>query len=306
MEKTALANKQFPISLNEISDFPTIIEFDDEQPQEEVVEILTMDDEGNNEENNSELSEETAEPVEDDVVFKLNIVPGAFDDDVIEIEDEPIEMDEKTQTPLDSWDWEGKGGPAKFLNWLQTMFSSIPKHSGQDTTGVERALAYFQRLDTEISRAMRKDYKRDIDAAKAEQARTEIENGMERLVERLEKLREKKFKRHNKKKKADIALGIVKSADTSTTGKIVVTVPYLISNIARACIESTVQAGRDVEDSFDELAKEYKLDNREKFLVAQLIKDMGYPILLDRINFGKDSIRPTENHLSEYMQQFYA
>ena len=221
MEKKALAIKELPMELNNIQDLQDFLEVEDEDTSDnaqhmhiEVEELGTPNDEG-----------------EGAYTFKLSLVPGADDEEVEEIPEEPVEMDTKTDTPLDSWDWEGRGGPGKFLGWLQEMFSSIPKHSGQDTTGVERALAYFQRLDTEISRAMKKDYKREIDAAGAEKARSEIENGLERLTERLEKLRSKKFKRYQKSKKASSAFGLIKEAETTTTGKIIVTVPYLISNI---------------------------------------------------------------------------
>jgi hypothetical protein len=300
MDKKALDNKELPMELNNIQDLQDFLEVedidvssDDEQPMhievDECKECGDTDGDGH-----------------DEYVFKLSLVPGADDEEVEEIPEEPVEMDEKTNTPLDSWDWEGHGGPGKFLNWLQGMFQSIPKHSGQDTTGVERALAYFQRLDTEISRAMKKDYKREIDAAGAEKARSEIETGMERLMERLEKLRAKKFKRYQKSKKASDAFGLVKEAETSTTGKIIISVPYLISNIARTCIESTVQGGRDMEEAFTKLAEDYKLDKREKFQVAQLIKDMGYPILLDRLNFGDEKLTPSAPGIKEHMQQYYA
>ena len=46
--------------------------------------------------------------------------------------------------------------------------------------------------------------------------------------------------------------------------------------------------------------------DREKFQIATLIKDMGYPLLLDRVNFGEDDILPTKPRMSEYLTQYYA
>lgn len=244
--------------------------------------------------------------VKKEYVFKLDTVPGA-EADVTEIaEDEVPEVkegeSEKVQVK-DDWDWRSRG-VAKFLDWLQERFTNVPKHSGQDTTGIERCIAYFKRLNSEISKAMSEDYKREIDAAKAEEARSEIIDGLNRLLERLDKLNSKKFK--NKKKAEYDSQQFVKTAETSTTGKIVVTVPYLISNIARACIESTVQGGKDIEDCFEKLSKEYSLDKREEAQVVQLIKDMGYPIMLDRMNPFKDINPSSTKEVSEYQANYYA
>jgi len=315
MKKTALADKGFPMELEDVEGLEDLFKMLPEEAEgiESLLSEFGFDDidEGDI---TKEVDDETGE-VElsgegDGIVFKLSVVPGADDEEVIELDDDEEEdevvMDEKTDTPLDSWDWEKSGGPGKFLNWLQSKFSSIPKHSGQDTTGVERALSYFQRLDTEISKAMKKDFNREIDSAKAEEARTEIEEGMDRLIERLEKLRSKKFKRYNTKKKSELIMGMVKNAETTTSGKMIVTIPYMISSIARACIESAVQGGKDIEDSYNEMTEKFGLDKKDKYLVAQLIKDMNYPILLDRLNFGKEAITPSKSEKSEYMRQYYA
>lgn len=253
----------------------------------------------------SEENEDKENPEPKEIFFKLDLIPGATDDDFIEEEPE-VEVEENVpEESIDPWDWEKQGGTGCFLDWIKTMFDGVPKHSGKDTTGVERAISYFERLDKEISNAMRKDFKREIDSAKAEQAREEIEKGLESLVGRLEKLRSKKFKKR-KGKKAFEDFGLVKEGETTITGKIVVTVPYLISNIARTCIEATVQGGKDIEECFNKMCDKWELDNREKFQVATLIKDMGYPLLLDRVNFGEDFILPTESRISEYQTQYYA
>ena len=252
-----------------------------------------------------DVYEEKSPEGEKELVFKLEEVPGANPEtlEVLENEPEPVEVDEKTQTPLDDWDWEGRGLKS-FLGWVQDRFKSIPKHSGQDTTGIERCLAYFQKLDVEISRAMRKDYRKEIDAAKAEEARMEIAKGMDRLIERLERLRNKKFK--SKTKKAMDGQDIVKTADKMNySGKTFASIPYFVSIIARACLEATVQGGKDIEDVYKKMAADYKLNKRERFEVVNLIKDMGYPIMLDRVNFEED-IKPSESKPSEYITQYYS
>jgi hypothetical protein len=228
---------------------------------------------------------EVSEEPHDHAVFVLDKIPGAPNAQEIVIEndddvDEAIEV-EADPEDSDSWKWEHKN----FLTWLTKMFSGVPSHSGYDTTGLEKAIAYFEALDREISKAMRTDFKDEIDAAKAERAREQIENGLERLVERLETVKVDKYKRHKKKKSKGWAeeAGLVKEAQKATniTG-ITITVPLLISRIARVCINGMVSAGHDIEDIFASQVAEYTLDKREQAELSQLLSDMGWPMAQDR------------------------
>lgn len=236
--------------------------------------------------------EEVEDGPKTEIVFTLNAIPGAPKDLVVEDEEEneePEEEQPEIEEEVDSWVWEKSHGTSKFINWLKEMIEKVPAHSGTDTTGIERAMSYFERLNTEISKAMRKDYKNEIDAAKAEEARSMIEDGLKRLRDRLERLHEKKFKKIKKK------AGITKTADTSFTGGMSVNIPYFISMIARICINATVSSGKDMSDIFSKLVDKYKLDNREQLQIVQLIKDMGYPLTIDRMKLEKDSFDPSDN-----------
>ena len=236
--------------------------------------------------------EEVEDGPKTEIVFTLNAIPGAPKDLVVEDEEEgeePEEEQTEIEEEVDSWVWEKSHGTSKFINWLKEMIEKVPAHSGTDTTGIERAMSYFERLNTEISKAMRKDYKNEIDAAKAEEARSMIEDGLKRLRDRLERLHEKKFKKIKKK------AGITKTADTSFTGGMSVNIPYFISMIARICINATVSSGKDMSDIFSKLVDKYKLDNREQLQIVQLIKDMGYPLTIDRMKLEKDSFDPSDN-----------
>lgn len=238
------------------------------------------------------------EPDQNDLVFMLPDVPGAEDAEEIEIEKEPEE------TAAEMWDW-GSGGVGNFLYWLHNMMNSPPQHSGRDTTGLEKAISYFEALDKEITKAMRTDYKNEIDSAKAEEARAAIEDGLERLIDRLEKVKSNKFKRHNKKKKADIINGLVKEGQKAThVGGIIVTVPLLISRVARTCINGMVSAGHDIEDLFQRQAEMYNLDKREKAEVLQLLADMGYPLRRDRGLDFDDEFNPTSSENMDFATNY--
>ncbi len=225
-----------------------------------------------------EVSDDTPE----EVVFILDEIPGAPNAKEILVKDDDEDDIEVEADPEDSnaWKWE----PSGFLKWLQRMFDGVPTHSGYDSTGLEKAISYFEALDREITKAMRTDFKNEIDSAKAERAREQIENGIERLVERLQNVNKSKFKRKGKKSKAWAEeLGLVKEAQKATniTG-ITITVPLLISRIARVCINGMVSAGHDIEDMYKRQVEEYELDKREQAELAQLLADMGYPMFQDR------------------------
>lgn len=230
-----------------------------------------------------------------ELIFFLPTIPGAEDDSEIVIEQIPEEgeievspQEDLQVEPADQWDWMKSGGPGKFLHWLHSMMESVPRHSGRDTTGLEKAISYFEALDKEITKAMRVDFHNEIDSAKAEEARAQIEDGLERLMDRLERVRVTKYKRHAKKsknnKKADEQHEtLIKEAQKQThVGGIIVTVPLLISRLARICINGMVSAGHDIERTFTKLSEKYDLTKREQAELLQLLSDMGYPVRRDR------------------------
>jgi hypothetical protein len=228
---------------------------------------------------------------EPDVIFMLDPIPGAPDAGEIVIEDDDADIEVKDESEIevndDPWNWSGKG-LGNFIDWLQNMFADVPKHSGYDSTGLEKAISYFENLDKEITKAMRQDYKNEIDSAKAERAREQIENALERLIERLDRVRSDKFKRHkkknDKKKKSSLTeFMMIKNASRGEkVSGIVITVPLLISRIARVCINGMISGGHDIEEMFEKQAKEYSLDKRERAELAQLLDDMGYYMHVDR------------------------
>jgi len=276
---------------------------DDDDDDDDDVEIDSDIEEGDlevedkeEEEDNEDDHQVSEEALEDDgIVFVLDSIPGAPGADEVELEpsDEVVLDSDVSPEETDKWKWQ----PSNFLEWLKGMFDNVPGHSGYDTTGLEKAISYFEVLDKEITKAMRTDFKNEIDSAKAESAREQIENGLERLVDRLEKVKKNKFKRHSKKSKAWAELaGLVKNSSEETSSDdlvkeaskavkitgITITVPLLISRLARVCINAMVSAGHDIEDVFQAQVKEYDLDKREQAELSQLLSDMGYGMIQDR------------------------
>ena len=232
-------------------------------------------------------------------------VPGGeYQDDIedpsdIEVSDEEIEVES------DPWKWNVAG----FLQWLQEKMVGVPGHSGRDSAGLERAMAYLEQLDREISRAVRSDLNNEIAIDAVESARDEIHKGIERLQARLDKVLSTKYpkrKGNKKKKKADEQSNemVKEGSKGAYYGNVVVTIPLLISGIARACINSMVSAGKDIEDEFQKLAKQYKLDNREEFTLYQALSDMGYHIRRPRGTELDEEVDSASTENTGWIQNF--
>lgn len=267
-------NLSGPDYLGEVKDL--LADFSVEEGDFEPEDMIEEEDE--DESSEVEIEEHEHNPV---LVLTLDKIPGGADqDDLVE---PVVEVEEEVEVDEDPWEW---GKPAKFLPWLSKMMTGIPKHSGKDTAGLERAISYLETLDREISKAVRMDLNNEIAIDALEQARDEIQRGLERLEERLDKVNSFKYSRKAKKgkKKADSEdQGLIKEAQRATMiNGITVTVPLLISSIARICVNGLVSAGHDIEDSLVKLASKYKLTDREKLELVQLISDMGFPVRRDR------------------------
>jgi len=216
--------------------------------------------------------------------------PGTTHPEIV-VEDKEHEVDEKSEADdnearkskkNDKWDWASKGATG-FVAWIKDRISSIPKHSGYDSAGLERAVAYLDKLDSEISKAMRLDLEGELDANKIEAVRSEIDEGISRLNERLDKVSKSKKAKRKGKKASEEELGMIKEAQKVTGVQgVYVTVPLLISRIARVCINGMVSGGHDIEDIYSKQVERYKLTPRERAETMQLLADMGFALRQDR------------------------
>jgi hypothetical protein len=236
---------------------------------------------------------EVTEPVDIEIVVEeLPGAPAGTKDPELEVYEEPIHAEEKEdandakKSSKDSkWDWRAEGANG-FVEWIKSRLSDVPKHSGYDSAGLERAMAYMEKLDNEISKAMRMDLDSELDADKVEKVRSELDEGLSRLQSRLDKVKDSKKSSKKRKKSAEYEIdedGFIKEAQKITGVQgVYVTVPLLISRIARVCVNGTVSAGHDIEWIYANQVKKYKLNEREQAEVQQLLFDMGYPIRQDR------------------------
>ena len=240
----------------------------------------------------------------DELVFVLPPLPGSDDqsdfrgpEPEIEVEDDEVIVDD------DPWKWT----ICNFMKWLSGMMGNIPGHSGYDSTGLERAIAYLETLDREISKAVRTDLKNEIAVDAVEKAREEIHKGLERLHDRHDKVMESRYpkRKKSKKKKADGTYEeFVKEANSTRINGITVTVPFIVSVVARTCINSMVSAGKDIEDTFDKLSKKFDFNDREEAETMQLLSDMGYAMRRPRGHLRDEEIDYTSTDNFDYMANY--
>lgn len=239
----------------------------------------------------------------DGFAFLLPLVPGGENQDNIEEEEDTNDLaveedDEEIKVEeVDEWNWE-HGGLKNFLSWLNVKLKSVPSHSGTDTSGLERAIAYLDSLDRIISKAVRKDIKNELDIGKIENAREEIRKGIVRLEDRLDKVNVNRYKKKRKKADEDQDSIVKEAQKIAGISGIVVSVPILISHCARICINAAVSHGRDIEDTFNKLAEKYKLTLREKTETRRVLSDMGYYVKDLEGDFDKDFDPSSEDNLN--------
>lgn len=259
---------------------------------------------------------EVSEPVDVDIVVEE--LPGAPSgtkdpEPVLEVAEEPaIHVDEKADDANDAkksknekWDWASKG-PHGFIAWVKEKIENVPKHSGQDSAGLERAMAYMEKLDLEISRAMRMDLDGELDANKVEQVRAHLDDGISRLQARLDKVREAKKSSRKRKKSSEFEpSGLVKEAQKILGVQgVYIMAPLLISGIARICINGVVSAGHDIADLYHRQVKQWKLSDREQFELKQLLFDMGFPMPYDRSVIPDQDFDPASENNYELMPNY--
>lgn len=209
-------------------------------------------------------------------------------------EEKEDENDAKTKKD-DKWNWSAHGAEG-FISWVKERLENVPKHSGMDTAGLERAVSYLDKLDNEISKAMRLDLDGELDANKIEEVRAKIDDGISRLNDRLEKIKSSK-KKNRRKKSAELDSVIVKEAQKITGVQgVYVTVPLLISAIGRICVNSVVSGGHELKDVFTKLSKKFNLTAREKFEVTQFLDAMGYSLNYDRGYLPDEDFDASDNN----------
>jgi hypothetical protein len=202
----------------------------------------------------------------------------------LEVRDDTVESNQTMEAKdkkLDLWDVAGllaKDGPEAVYHWAKDTLDSTPMHSGFDKAGLLRAAGYVKKMVDALVKAMESDLDGKLDANKMEDLLAKLEEAVDRIHERIEKVSRTSKKKRRKKSEFEIT-GIVKEAQKSpSVHDIVVMVPLFIHRLARVCINGMVSGGHDLMDTYAQLCDKWDLTEREKAELQQLLGDMGYTI----------------------------
>lgn len=231
-------------------------------------------------------------------------LPGS---DVAYVEDPEPEPEEPKQTS-----WVDDRDVSHFTNYLQEGYpGGIPRHDGRSISGCERAYSYLNRLNNEVSEAVRKDVSHVLDMDFIEKARVNMIHDMSALKEHMGKLKKKLKSNSSVDLEEVIILAGVSDNELMQKEATVSRVQMVMTPFERAIsgilVNSVVSGGHPFEDVYDFLKDKYKLTDREELAVLQLVMDYGFPIFKDRGTIGAtpQSGKETEGHGIDFIKNYF-
>jgi hypothetical protein len=222
----------------------------------------------------SELPEEIDGIVMPEEELELDMLPGS--DVQVNSLEESAEPEPEPET-----DWKNDRDSSKFMEYLMEAYpGGIPRHDGKSIAGLERAINYLNRLNKQISEAIRADREDTLDTAVLDKYRVNIMKDMLTLKEHSKKL-QSQIREQHKSKRASL------NSDGTFTKEGSIPIPTLVMTpferaISGIIINSVISAGHPFEDVYEHLKKKYELTDREELAVMQLVMDMGFPLFKDR------------------------
>jgi hypothetical protein len=169
------------------------------------------------------------------------------------------ETEENASQPIEVEAWTN---PNDFVKYCSTSLRSAPQIKADNLNSLRRAVAYYDKLERAIIKGA------TADAEQAELSMDQLEV-LDNTEENLNIIREQI-------QIAASRTSILKTASKSA-GFVYVVDPFLFA-IARLCINAKISNGKNIEDVFTKLASRFSINDREKFALKQIMRDMGYPI----------------------------
>ena len=267
-----------------------------------------------------EGAEEAMEDLEKDVDDLLGDVTENFEEEdnasdghMIPGATEPYFEEEKVEEEPKETNWTDDRDVTHFENYLREGYGNIPSHDGRSISGCERAYAYLNRLNNEISEAVRKDTNNALDMNFIEKARVKIMKDMQALKEHMGKLKrklkettaevtpiEEKLVTMGKQAREEIE----KEATVARFQMVITPFERALSGIL---INSVISGGHPFEDVYDFLKEKYKLTTREELALLQIVMDSGFPIFKDRGTIGEapEKGKETEKHGIDFIKNYF-
>ena len=156
-------------------------------------------------------------------------------------------------------------------------------------------MSFLDRLNSDISRAIRDDHESLLDIGALEGVRVNIMRDVLVLKEHLNKLKKQIKDGHGKEASLD-SNGIPKwktssgknveykdlTKEAGTPNNMVIAVSPFERAISGIMINAHISSGHPMEDVYGFLAKKYSIDDREELAIMQLCMDSGFHIFKDR------------------------
>jgi hypothetical protein len=200
-------------------------------------------------------------------------------------------------------DYVNDGDLSKFMDYIGDQYpANIPQHDGRSMVGCEKAITFLDKLNSQISGAIREDGDNALDVQSLESVRVNIMKDILVLKNHLGKLK-KKFKEEHTKESSLDSGGIPKWTNSSgkevdykelkkeagTPNNIVIAVSPFERAISGIMINAHVSGGHSMEDVYGFLAKKYSIDDREELAIMQLCMDSGFHIFKDRGTYSPNN-----------------
>ena len=214
------------------------------------------------------------------------------------------------------------GDLSKFMEYVNDQYpAKIPQHDGRSMVGCERASSFLDKLNNEISRAIREDTDDVLDLEMLEGVRVGIMKDVLVLKEHLGKL--KKLVKDEHGKKASIGNdGVPRWTNGSgreveydeltkeaTPNNIVIAVSPFERAISGIMINAHVSGGHPMEEVYGFLSDKYGINDREELAIMQLCMDSGFHIFKDRGTFSSDCGDNDETGVKrgvDFMRNYFA
>lgn len=215
---------------------------------------------------------------------------------------------------------------SKFMLHVDELYpAQIPKHDGTSTVGCERAMSFLDRLNGDISRAIREDQDSVLDIAKLEGVRVNIMRDVLVLKDHLGKLKKQIKDSHSQKDAKASSVPSWKSPSgrslsyeqlkdaeelrkqAATPNNIVIAVSPFERAISGMMINAHVSAGHPMEDVYASLKKKYSLTDREELSIMQLCMDSGFHIFKDRGSYAPEASKGDEGKRGvDFVRNYFA
>jgi len=219
-----------------------------------------------------------------------DLVPGS------QLRSEELDEDEDEQET----NYADDGDLSKFMEYVHEQYpGNIPQHDGRSMVGCERATSFLDKLNSQISRAIREDSDNVLDIQALEGVRVNIMKDVLVLKKHIGKLKKMVKDEHDKKASVG-ANGIPKwinasgreieygelTKEAATPNNIVIAVSPFERAISGIMINAHVSGGHSMEDVYGFLSNKYSIDDREELAIMQLCMDSGFHIFKDRGTFS--------------------